>query len=191
MSLETNIDEIRQKVSGLDYAADAYLNYANSVTGASDTNVGDAIMSLAAGYGQGGGGFKSAQRTISGTSKIEISDIDLTAAKVIIIDFVSRVKDGNSVAAYAGRAVKFDESTITPALDAARTETTTSGGKEYAHSLDNKNYLSWSSCELFGFAGGNPYAAIPTFTISATKTTVQLNYGLSTAADYDISVYWI
>lgn len=57
MSLETNIDEIRQKVSGLDYAADAYLNYANSVTGASDTNVGDAIMSLAAGYGQGGGGL--------------------------------------------------------------------------------------------------------------------------------------
>lgn len=55
MSLETNIDEIRQKVSGLDYAADAYLNYANSVTGAEDTNVGDAIMTLAAGYGKEGG----------------------------------------------------------------------------------------------------------------------------------------
>ena len=41
-------------MSGLDYAADAYLSYANSVTGASDTNVGDAIMTLAAGYGQGG-----------------------------------------------------------------------------------------------------------------------------------------
>lgn len=190
MTLRQFIDTIRQKISSLDYAADAYLNYANSVTGAEDTNVGDAIMRLAAGYGQGGG-FKSAQRVISGTSKIEISDIDLTAARVIIIDFVSRVKDGNSVAVYAGRAVKFDESTITPALDAARTETTTSGGKEYAHSLDNKNYLSWSSLELFGFAGGNPYVAIPTFTISATKTTVQLNYGLSTAADYDISVYWI
>lgn len=56
MSLKPFIDTTRQKVSGLDYAADAYLNYANSVTGASDTNVGDAIMSLAAGYGQGGGG---------------------------------------------------------------------------------------------------------------------------------------
>ena len=57
MSLKPFIDTTRQKVSGLDHAADAYLNYANSVTGAEDTNVGDAIMSLAAGYGKGGGGL--------------------------------------------------------------------------------------------------------------------------------------
>lgn len=86
ITLRSFIDTIRQKISSLDYAADAYLNYANSVTGAEDTNVGDAIMSLAAGFGQGGGGLKIDflaeipatwdNQNLSGVATLDVTDRD-------------------------------------------------------------------------------------------------------------------
>lgn len=48
MALKTTLDNTKDRL-------DALLTYANSVTGAEDTSVGDAIETLANGYGQGGG----------------------------------------------------------------------------------------------------------------------------------------
>jgi len=48
MALKTTLDDTKDRL-------DALLTYANSVTGAEDTSVGDAIETLANGYGQGGG----------------------------------------------------------------------------------------------------------------------------------------
>lgn len=47
MALKTTLDDTKDRL-------DALLTYANSVTGAEDTSVGDAIETLANGYGQGG-----------------------------------------------------------------------------------------------------------------------------------------
>ncbi len=41
--------------------------YANSVTGASDTNLSDAVATLASGYGQGGGGEDTLSKLCNGT----------------------------------------------------------------------------------------------------------------------------
>ena len=48
MALKTTLEDTQSRL-------DALLTYANSVTGAEDTSVGDAIETLANGYGQGGG----------------------------------------------------------------------------------------------------------------------------------------
>lgn len=47
-------------------AINALTTYANSITGKSDTNLPDAVQSLADGYGQGGGGGMTATGTIVG-----------------------------------------------------------------------------------------------------------------------------
>lgn len=47
MALKTTLDDIKDRL-------DALLTYANGVTGESDTSIGDAIETLADGYGQGG-----------------------------------------------------------------------------------------------------------------------------------------
>ena len=48
MALKTTLEDTQDRLEAL-------LTYANSVTGASDTSLGDAIETLANGYGQGGG----------------------------------------------------------------------------------------------------------------------------------------
>ena len=50
MALKTTLEDTQDRLEAL-------LTYANSVTGAEDTSVGDAIETLANGYGQGGGGL--------------------------------------------------------------------------------------------------------------------------------------
>lgn len=47
MALKSTLDDIKDRL-------DALLTYANGVTGESDTSIGDAIQTLADGYGQGG-----------------------------------------------------------------------------------------------------------------------------------------
>lgn len=101
-TLRQFIDTVRQKISGLDYAADAYLSYANSVTGASDTNVGDAIMSLAAGYGQGGGTGKIIHGEFiktenGGTVKIPVDLGSSKSALAYGAAIASGIVDGGSI----------------------------------------------------------------------------------------------
>ena len=47
---------IREKLEAINAQTTALLDYANGVTGAADTRLGDAVRTLADGYGQGGGG---------------------------------------------------------------------------------------------------------------------------------------
>lgn len=47
---------IHEKLTASKNGLDALLAYANGVTGGADANIGDAIRTLADGYGQGGGG---------------------------------------------------------------------------------------------------------------------------------------
>lgn len=56
MSLETKLDKQREDLRSLAAEQDALIAYANGVTGATDSRLGDAIRTLADGYGQGGGG---------------------------------------------------------------------------------------------------------------------------------------
>lgn len=58
MSLASNLNQTEQTLTAL-------LEYANGVTGASDVSVGDAIHTLADGYGQGGGGIELKEFTVT------------------------------------------------------------------------------------------------------------------------------
>ncbi len=65
MSLETKLDKQREDLRSLAAEQDALIAYANGVTGAGDTRLGDAIKTLADGYGQGGEPLETI--TINGT----------------------------------------------------------------------------------------------------------------------------
>lgn len=65
-------------------AMDALLTYANGITGAADTNIGDAVKTLADGYGQGGGdipGLKIGAATP--TDYVKAIEIPLNASKFL------------------------------------------------------------------------------------------------------------
>ena len=57
MSIKETLTESKNKL-------DALLDFANNTTGNSDTNIGDAIKTLADGFGQGGGEVESGTITI-------------------------------------------------------------------------------------------------------------------------------
>ena len=84
MGLSENLTEIKSK-------ADAMIAYANDVTGGSDATLGDAIKTLADGYGQGGGSglecfaeyeFEVDQDYMVGTGGSLVVDISLTDEEV-------------------------------------------------------------------------------------------------------------
>lgn len=56
-----------ERLNALADQMDALLQYANGTTGAGDTRIGDAVKTLADGYGQGGGGKTEVWETVTGT----------------------------------------------------------------------------------------------------------------------------
>jgi hypothetical protein len=58
-------------------AINALITYSNSVTGESDTNLSDAVYSLAEGYGQGGGVSNVVTGTFKSTATAESVDVDV------------------------------------------------------------------------------------------------------------------
>lgn len=193
ITLRSFIDTIRQKISSLDYAADAYLNYANSVTGASDENVGDAIMTLAAGYGQGGGGIQSFEytATFSG-SKIAIP-VDVRGAKVIAISMITDSPEStNSLNAYSRWGVAVSEELFTQALIDSLTATTYVNGTPYVHGVPRNEFNTKFSTTLYGFGGANQYGGTPKFIAEEGNLRIEgLNYGFVNGAEYHVTVKWI
>ena len=79
--------------------------YANSVTGASDTNLSDAVATLASGYGGGGGGNPNENliKWADGT----LTTLDLTGAEYISARFRT-ISAGSSFTVYAPDATEIE-----------------------------------------------------------------------------------
>ncbi len=67
MTLKSTLDDIKSRLTAL-------LTYANGVTGESDTSIGDAIETLADGYGQGGSEYSVGANGSIGVKDIYIPD---------------------------------------------------------------------------------------------------------------------
>lgn len=76
MALTDVLTDIKSRLNAL-------VTYANGVTGASDTSVGDAVRTLAAGYGQGGSG-KSLEEIYSLDYVVETSDTSAPSTQITI-----------------------------------------------------------------------------------------------------------
>lgn len=77
-------------------AITALTTYANTITGASDTTLSDAVDTLVDGYGGGGGGITKVTGTVTGNGTKTIS-IPCSAKPLIVLAYRSDIKSVSAV----------------------------------------------------------------------------------------------
>lgn len=123
------------KLENIQSQTEALLDYANGVTGGADERLGDAVKTLAEGFGGGGAELLAETvlhaETTSGTAE-EVARLPFPGDHTLILVLVSKISSGGGVNQFAGafyvaRRISLASGTVFTALAGTSIRTASSG----------------------------------------------------------------